>query len=124
MSRWASQAIEESQRRLAALGVFRRVTISELQHESDDRRDVLVTVEESPATTIGYGGGVEFQKVENVEFAPRGFFEIGRRNLWGKNRVDQPVQPRQPPAPHRTPRVDADGEQADQTRPRPRSSTA
>jgi len=29
---------------------------------------------------------VEFQKVETVEVAPRGFFEIGRRNLWGKNR--------------------------------------
>jgi outer membrane protein assembly complex protein YaeT len=80
------EAIEESQRRLAALGVFRRVTISELQHEADNRRDVLVTVEESPATTIGFGGGVEFQDVETVEFAPRGFFEIGRRNLWGKNR--------------------------------------
>jgi outer membrane protein assembly complex protein YaeT len=80
------QTIEESQRRLAALGVFRRVTISELQYERDDRRDVLVTVEESPATTIGYGGGIEFQEVENVEVAPRGFFEIGRRNLWGKNR--------------------------------------
>jgi outer membrane protein assembly complex protein YaeT len=79
-------AIEESQRRLAALGVFRRVTISELQHESDERRDVLVTVEESPATSLSYGGGIEFQKVENVEVAPRGFFEIGRRNLWGKNR--------------------------------------
>ena len=80
------EAIEESQRRLAALGVFRRVTISELQHQSDNRRDVLVTVEESPATTLGYGGGVEFQKVETIEVAPRGFFEIGRRNLWGKNR--------------------------------------
>ena len=66
---------------------------------ADNRRDVLVTVEESPATTLGYGGGVEFQEVETVEFAPRGFFEIGRRNLWGKNRVDQPVQPHQPPAP-------------------------
>jgi outer membrane protein insertion porin family len=80
------EAIDESQRRLAALGVFRRVTISELQHQADDRRDVLVSVEESPATTLGYGGGVEFQKVETVEVAPRGFFEIGRRNLWGKNR--------------------------------------
>jgi outer membrane protein assembly factor BamA len=47
---------------------------------------VVVTVEESPATTLGYGGGVEFQEVETVEFAPRGFFEVGRRNLWGKNR--------------------------------------
>ena len=29
---------------------------------------------------------MEFQEVENIEVAPRGFFEIGRRNLWGKNR--------------------------------------
>ena len=47
------QAIEESQRRLAALGVFRRVTLSELQHEDEDRRDILVAVEEAPATTLG-----------------------------------------------------------------------
>ena len=80
------EAISESQRRLAALGLFRRITISELQHGPDRLRDVLVSVEESPATSLSYGGGVEFQKVETVEFAPRGFFEIGRRNLWGKDR--------------------------------------
>jgi len=80
------EGISESQRRLAALGLFRRVTISELQHGPEHLRDVLVSVEESPATSLSYGGGVEFQKVEAVEFAPRGFFEIGRRNLWGKNR--------------------------------------
>jgi len=81
------KAITDSQRRLAALGLFRRVTIAELQHGSDYLRDVLVTVEESPATSIGYGGGVEFQRVDQIaEFAPRGFFEVGRRNLWGKNR--------------------------------------
>jgi outer membrane protein insertion porin family len=79
-------AINESQRRLGDLGLFRRVTISELQHGTEARRDVLVAVEEAPSTTLGYGGGVEFQKVETSEFAPRGFFELGRRNLWGKNR--------------------------------------
>jgi outer membrane protein insertion porin family len=79
-------AVAESQRRLAALGVFRRSTISELAHTSQNLRDVLVTVEEAPATSMGYGGGFEFQKVESSEFAPRGFMEIGRRNLWGKNR--------------------------------------
>ena len=57
-----------------------------------------MSVEEAPATTLGYGGGFEAgtrlrrgrseggQAVERIEFAPRGFFEIGRRNLWGKNR--------------------------------------
>ena len=58
---------------------------------------MLVQVEEAPPTTIGYGGGVEGgtrlrptgdggQAEERFEVAPRGFFEIGRRNLWGKNR--------------------------------------
>jgi outer membrane protein insertion porin family len=78
--------VNETQQRLAALGLFRRVTISELQHRAETRRDVLVTVDEAPSTTLGYGGGVEFQNVERSEFAPRGFFELGRRNLWGKNR--------------------------------------
>jgi outer membrane protein insertion porin family len=88
----------ESQQRLAALGLFRRVAIEELVHAGEPRRDVLVQVEEAPPTTIGYGGGVEGgtrlrptgeggQAEERFEVAPRGFFEIGRRNLWGKNRA-------------------------------------
>jgi outer membrane protein assembly factor BamA len=59
--------------------------------------DVLVTVEEAPATSVGYGGGLEVSRLlrptgpsgeaqERFEFAPRGFFDIGRRNLGGKNR--------------------------------------
>jgi outer membrane protein assembly complex protein YaeT len=88
----------ESQQRLAALGLFRRVTIEELRHGGEARRDVLVTVEEAPPTTIGYGGGIEGgtrlrptgeggTAEERFEVAPRGFFEVGRRNLWGKNRA-------------------------------------
>ena len=87
----------ESQRRLTALGLFRRVRITELRDGGGNRRDVLVTVEEAPRTTIGYGGGVEGMQVlratgpsgeaeEHLEFAPRGFFEVTRRNLGGKNR--------------------------------------
>ncbi len=87
----------ESQQRLSALGLFRRVNITELRHESEPRRDVLIQVEEAPPTTISYGGGLEGgtrlrpigpngQAEEHFEFAPRGFFEIGRNNLWGKNR--------------------------------------
>jgi outer membrane protein assembly factor BamA len=72
------------------------VRITELTHGSSNRHDVLVTVEESPATTFGYGGGLEAtqrslqgeggQAEEQIEFAPRGFFDIGRRNLFGANR--------------------------------------
>ncbi len=87
----------ESRRRLSALGLFRRVRITELPHGSSNRHDVLVTVEEAPATTFGYGGGLEGaqrsfptgpegQAEEHVEFAPRGFFDISRRNLFGANR--------------------------------------
>ena len=87
----------ESQRRLAALGLFRRVRIIELPHGSSPNRDVLIEIEEAPSTTISYGGGVEAgrrlrpaedggQAEERIEVAPRGFFEISRRNLWGKNR--------------------------------------
>ena len=57
-----------------------------------------IQVEEAPPTTIGYGGGVEGgtrlrptgdsgQAEERFEVAPRGFVEISRRNLWGKNRA-------------------------------------
>jgi outer membrane protein insertion porin family len=84
-------AINESQRRLSALGLFRRSRISELRHGDETTRDLLVTVEEAPPTTIGYGGGVEGKlravgTTDQFELAPRAFFEVGRRNLFGKNR--------------------------------------
>jgi outer membrane protein assembly complex protein YaeT len=83
---------EESQRALSALGLFRRVRITELRHGSSNKQDVLVTVDEAPMTTIGYGGGVEANQVlrttgDELEFAPRGFFNIGRRNVGGRNRT-------------------------------------
>jgi outer membrane protein insertion porin family len=88
----------ETQQRLAALGLFRRVAVDELRLGGGERRDVLIQVEEAPPTTIGYGGGVEGgtrlrptgdggQAEERFEVAPRGFLEISRRNLWGKNRA-------------------------------------
>ena len=87
----------ESQQRLAALGLFRRVRIDEQRHPGEASRDIIVQVEEAPPTTVGYGGGVEGgtrlrptgeggRAEERFEVAPRGFFEIGRRNMWGKNR--------------------------------------
>jgi outer membrane protein assembly complex protein YaeT len=91
------QAMTESQRRLVALGLFRRVQVTELRHGSSTHRDVLVSVEEAPATTIAYGGGVEVEMrpqpsgtsgvaVDKLEVAPRALFEITRSNLFGKNR--------------------------------------
>ena len=89
---------DESQRALSALGLFRRVRITELRHGSGARQDVLVTVDEAPMTTISYGGGLEANQQlratgpegeaqQQLEFAPRGFFNIGRRNVGGRNRT-------------------------------------
>jgi outer membrane protein insertion porin family len=89
-------AINESQRRLTALGLFRRARITELPG-GETKRDLLVTIEEASPTTIGYGGGVEVGRVvvaapegevagERFDVAPRAFFEAGRRNVFGKNR--------------------------------------
>ena len=89
-------AINESQRRLSGLGLFRRVRISELRHGDETGRDLLVTVDEAPPTTVGVGGGLEARMVpvvapsgaatDELDLAPRVFFQIGRRNLFGRNR--------------------------------------
>jgi outer membrane protein assembly complex protein YaeT len=87
----------ESQRRLTQLGLFRRVRIEELSHGGSNEHDIVVTVEEAPATSIAYGAGVEFiqrlratgpggEAEEQLEFGPRGFLDIGRRNVGGRNR--------------------------------------
>ncbi|HLG58073.1 MAG TPA: POTRA domain-containing protein [Vicinamibacterales bacterium] len=90
-------AMVQSRSNLVALELFRRIQIEAPSHGGETRRDVVVQVEESPATTIDGGGGVEggyFLRPtgpggaaeERFEVAPRGSFGIGRRNLWGKNR--------------------------------------
>jgi outer membrane protein assembly factor BamA len=93
----SEQKLVESRARLADLRLFRRAQIEAVAHGSEPRRDLLVQVDESPATVLGLGGGVEggYQvrtsptglAEEHFEFAPRGFFQIGRRNLFGKNRT-------------------------------------
>ncbi len=94
----SQQQEDETRTNITALGLFRRVDISYLQLPGEqNRRDVVITVEEAPVTTISYGGGLEGGKrlvrssetadaVEEFEFAPRGFFQMGRRNLFGKDR--------------------------------------
>ncbi len=94
-----SQEQEDATRtRLTSLGLFRRVDISYLQLPGEpNHRDLIITVEEAPVTTIDYGGGVEGgrrlvrssaggEAVEEFQVAPRGFFQISRRNLFGKDR--------------------------------------
>jgi outer membrane protein insertion porin family len=92
----SDDAMIESQRRLAELGLFRRVRITELPRSGSLTRDVLVDLEEADTTTIDYGGGFEVAgigeqdaegiAIDALDFGPRGFIGISRRNLWGKNR--------------------------------------
>jgi outer membrane protein insertion porin family len=91
------QELTQTRANLSALGLFRRIQISSVNHGDPGRSDVIVAVQESQQTTIDYGGGAEVERtlressvtgapVQRWEFAPRGFFEIGRRNIGGKNR--------------------------------------
>ncbi len=89
---------DETRTRITSLGLFRRVDISYLQLPGEqNRRDVVITVEEAPVTSISYGGGLEGGKrlvkssedgnaAEEFQVAPRGFFQVVRRNLFGKDR--------------------------------------
>jgi len=89
---------DETRRRLTELGLFRRVDISYLQLPGETNlRDVVITLDEAPVTTISYGGGIEGGRrlvrsvaggdaVEEFQLAPRGFFQVNRRNLFGKDR--------------------------------------
>jgi outer membrane protein insertion porin family len=89
--------LNNSQTKLSRLGLFRRITIEQIQHAGEAKQDVLVQVQEADRTTLGFGGGVEATlrarptgpggtAEDHLELAPRGEFEIGRRNLWGSNR--------------------------------------
>jgi outer membrane protein insertion porin family len=94
----SQQDEDDTRSRITALGIFRRVDLSYLQLPGvATHRDVVITVEEAPVTTISYGGGVEGGKdlvrrigqvgaVESFRLAPRGSFDVSRRNLFGKDR--------------------------------------
>ena len=90
--------LEESANRLRQMGVFSRVRIQEEPRLAGETvADLVILVEEAPDRTIGGGGGLEVQPLTRrqaddtledfLDFSPRAFFEIGRRNLGGRNRA-------------------------------------
>jgi outer membrane protein insertion porin family len=72
--------VRESQRRLSALGIFDRVSITEIDPENVERRSLVVAADEAPRTTIAYGVGYAEQDLA------RGSIEVTRRNLFGMDR--------------------------------------
>jgi outer membrane protein assembly factor BamA len=88
----------ESRRRINGMGVFSRVTVQEDPlMPGETEAHLVVRVVEAPATTIGFGGGVQAGRkarsaagggyTDRLEFAPRGSVEVGRRNVGGRNRT-------------------------------------
>jgi outer membrane protein insertion porin family len=75
------ERVLDSQRQLSALGIFERVTIAELDPQRARRRDVVVTVQEAPRTTVSWGVGYSEQD------KLRGSVEVTRRNLGGLGRT-------------------------------------
>ena len=87
----------ESQRRLSNLGSFRSIRIvPEPRLPGEQTVRLTISLEELPKTTIGGGGGVEVAAAragnprrdseDTTSIDPRAFFEMGRRNLGGRNR--------------------------------------
>jgi len=75
------ERVLESQRRLSGLGIFERVQIAELDPGREERRDVVVSVQEAPRTTWSWGVGYSEQD------RLRGSVELTRRNLGGLGRT-------------------------------------
>jgi outer membrane protein insertion porin family len=74
------QRILESQRRLSTLGVFQRVSVTEVDPESPLVRSVVVQAEEAPLISVV--GGLGYAERDG----PRGSVEVSRRNLFGMDR--------------------------------------
>ena len=93
----SASAFTNSRTKLLRLGLFRGLDMDIVEHPGQAQRDVRINVQEADRTTLGLGGGVEATlrarptgpngvAEEHIDVAPRGEFEIGRRNLWGSRR--------------------------------------
>ena len=90
----SESAVVETQRRLYNLGIFSRVAIAPQNPQgSDTSKTIDVLVDEARRYTIGYGLGLEAQRLgtasggpvaEPLNFSPRGTLEFTKLNLTGR----------------------------------------
>jgi outer membrane protein insertion porin family len=90
----SESAVVETQRRLYNLGIFSRVAIAPQNPEgSDTSKTIDVLVDEARRYTIGYGLGLEAQRLgtasngpvaEPLNFSPRGTVEFTKLDLTGR----------------------------------------
>jgi outer membrane protein assembly complex protein YaeT len=79
--------VADSQRRLYEVGTFNQVQIvTQDQSSSEAERTVLVAVEESRRWTLGYGGGLEVQRLGSNN--PQGEFKASPRLSLDLHRLD------------------------------------
>ncbi len=85
--------VVETQRRLYNLGIFSRVSIAPQNPDgTDPDKTMVLLVEEAKRYTLGYGFGVEVQRLGGGtdpvagqwSASPRGLFEITKANLTGR----------------------------------------
>ena len=85
--------VVETQRKLYNLGIFSRVSIAPQNPNGDDEnKTMVVMVDEARRYTIGYGLGLEAQRLgsstsataESITFAPRATVELTKADLTGR----------------------------------------
>jgi outer membrane protein assembly complex protein YaeT len=86
-------AVVETQRKLYNLGIFSRVSIAPQNPDGlDEKKTIVVMVDEAKRYTIAYGLGFEAQRLGSstnaaavsLNFAPRGTLELTKANLTGR----------------------------------------
>ncbi len=85
--------VVETQRKLYNLGIFSRVSIAPQNPDGEDeKKTIVVMVDEAKRYTIAYGLGFEAQRLgsstsatsQSLSFAPRGTLELTKANLTGR----------------------------------------
>lgn len=87
----SQSSLLESQQRLYGLGLFNQVQIAtQASPGSETQKTVLVGLEEAKRWTLGYGGGIDVQRLPSNEargkygVSPRVSLEVDRLNLGGR----------------------------------------
>ena len=87
-------ALLESQRKLYDVGLFNQVQIAPQNPQTQEtQKSILVNMEEAPRWTVGYGGGIEVQRLGSnqpqgqLRASPRVSLDVSRIGVGGRNQM-------------------------------------
>ncbi len=87
-------ALLESQRKLYDMGLFNQVRVVPQNPQTPETtKSVLVSMEEAPRWTVGYGGGIEVQRLGSnqpqgqLKASPRVSLDVSRIGVGGRNQT-------------------------------------